>query len=247
MKGSNKPIEFSIRGYESLLTDFFDHGYKSCFFEDFDGSSGKLMLRHDIDFSLTAALEVARAEYKLGCQSYFYVLLQTEFYNLLSAQNLAALQEIRSLGHRVGLHFDASRYDQHEEAIEEGANYECNILELILGEPVNSISFHRPANSFIGSSKLIANRIHTYQPKFMKEIGYIADSRGLFRFGHPLENEAFLAGESIQLLTHPIWWPEIEEKNKMDLVRKLLSERADCLHNEAILNCKPYAEIYRNK
>ena len=44
------------------------------------------------------------------------------------------------------------------------------------------------------------------QPRFFSEMGYCSDSRGLWRYGHPLNHEAVEKRRSLQLLTHPIWW-----------------------------------------
>ena len=50
----------------------------------------------------------------------------------------------------------------------------------------------------------------------------------------------------MQLLTHPIWWPQLEAEDKMSLLDDLLQQRQDLLLSEAIANCKPYAE-YRTQ
>jgi hypothetical protein len=47
-------------------------------------------------------------------------------------------------------------------------------------------------------------------PLFSGPIHYRADSRGLWRYGEPLESPAFLAGRPLHLLVHPIWWREEE-------------------------------------
>ena len=47
---------------------------------------------------------------------------------------------------------------------------------------------------------------HTYEPKFVKDIGYCSDSRGGWHHGHPLSHSSVKEGKALQLLTHPIWW-----------------------------------------
>ena len=43
------------------------------------------------------------------------------------------------------------------------------------------------------------------------DVAYISDSTGRWRYGHPLESEAFHARKPIQLLTHPVWWVQAGE------------------------------------
>ncbi|NDK36739.1 hypothetical protein [Rhodovulum sulfidophilum] len=240
------PRGFSWSGYRALIQAFLDRGYAVKLFGDLDPTKSHLVLRHDIDFSLRAAVDIARIEADMGVRANYYVLLQTEFYNLCSPEDWARVVEIAELGHDVGLHFDASRYDADLEMLEAAVARECSVLAAIMGREVTTVSFHRPAQSLLGLARPLAGRLHAYQPRFFSEIAYVADSRGLFRYGHPLDHEAFAAAKAMQLLTHPIWWPQAEAEDKMSLLDDLLQQRQDLLLSEAIANCKPYAE-YRGR
>ena len=68
------------------------------------------------------------------------------------------------------------------------------------------ISFHRPAKSLLGRTEPLADRPHTYQPKFFSEMAYCSDSRGEWGHGHPFDLDAVTEGRALQLLTHPVWW-----------------------------------------
>lgn len=234
--------DFSWSGYRALIRAFLDRGYAVKFFGELDPTESHVVLRHDIDFSLRAAVDIARIESDMGVRSHYYVLLQTEFYNLCSPGDWARIVEITELGHDVGLHFDASRYDANLETLEAAVSKECDILATIMGREIATVSFHRPVQSLLGLARPLAGRLHAYQPQFFSEIAYVADSRGFFRYGHPLDHEAFAAGRALQLLTHPIWWPQSEVEDKMSLLDDLLQQRQDLLLSEAIANCKPYAE-----
>lgn len=168
----------------------------------------QLILRHDIDMSMEAAVGVARPEHQMGIKAHYFVLLRTEFYNLCSPYDWPRLQEIARLGHNIGLHFDASLYPQELDVLEENVARECEILQTILEQPVTAINFHRPAQSLLGLERNLAGRTHAYQPRYFSEIAYCSDSQGAFRYGHPHNHEAFLNRRSMQLVTHPIWWPK---------------------------------------
>ena len=233
---------FSWSGYRSLVQSFLDKGYEAKLFGELDSAASHVVLRHDIDFSLKAAVDIARIEADLGVRAHYYVLLQTECYNLCSSKDWGRVVEITELGHDVGLHFDASRYGQGIDTLEHAADRECDILASIVGCDITSISFHRPAQTLLGLDRQLAGRDHAYQPKYFSDIAYVADSRGLFRYGHPLDHKAFEQSKAMQLLTHPIWWAETEAPEKMALLDKLLTDRAEILRSETIANCKPYAE-----
>lgn len=238
---------FSWQGYHDLLLAFTDAGYSTQLFSGLDPAKQHVVIRHDVDFSIRAAVDIARIEADLGVCAHYFVLLQTEFYNLCSPIDWPLIREIGKLGHDVGLHFDASQYPQDVASLEAAAEHECIILEAVLGRPVTTISFHRPAEALLGLDRELAGRLHAYSPRFFSEIAYCSDSQGSFRFGHPLDLDAFRDGKAMQLLTHPIWWQETARDNHMHILDDLHDARAALLRQEMIDNCKPYATYVQNK
>lgn len=236
--------EFSLRGYKQLITVFLENNYETSSFYNALPDKPNLILRHDIDFCTSRAVDLAEIEASLGVKSHYYVLITTEFYNLSSSYNLKNIKRIIQLGHEVGLHFDASLYGNDIKLLDKAAGRECDILETIFDFSVKSISFHRPAKSLIGYDKKIAGRLHTYQKAFFSEISYISDSGGDFKYGHPLDHNGFKEKKAIQLLTHPIWWPKSPVKNNLELLEVFLEERASNLESEARSNCKPFENLH---
>jgi hypothetical protein len=43
-------------------------------------------------------------------------------------------------------------------------------------------------------------------PLYTSKISYKSDSRGEWKYGHPLESQAFKNRKPLHILTHPIWW-----------------------------------------
>ena len=198
--------DFTLVGYRALMQAFKARGYVAVRFEDADPSARHLVLRHDIDMSIEAALAVAEVEAALGLVAHYFVLVRSPLYNPWSAAAAAALSRMALLGHRVGLHFDAALYGDAPDSLDSAAGAECAVLEAILAAPVEVISFHRPAKSLQGRAGTLAGRRHAYEPHFFAEMGYCSDSRGAWHYGHPLDHPAVAAGRALQLLTHPIWW-----------------------------------------
>lgn len=196
--------QFSLDAYRLLLAELVEQGYQTVGFEAVDPASRHLVLRHDVDVSLALAVELAEAEHALGYASHYFVLVTCEQYNPATQAGREALGRIVSLGHRVGLHFDAAL--ECAEPLEERATSEARYLSALAGAQVSMLSFHRPAQQWINNPASLAGLPHTYQPSFFSDIGYCSDSRGGWWRGAPLDHDAVKSGTALQLLTHPAWW-----------------------------------------
>ena len=73
--------------------------------------SGRHVLwRHDVDVSMHRAARLAEIEAERGVVATYFVNPRSVFYNLLEPEIEVLLRRIRSLGHEIGLHFDAGAY-----------------------------------------------------------------------------------------------------------------------------------------
>jgi|SaaInlStandDraft_3_1057020.scaffolds.fasta_scaffold22016_1 hypothetical protein len=239
------PESFKLNGYKRLLQSFFSQGYEVRDFCDDDGQLAKLdrqhlILRHDIDMSLDAALAIGAIEMELGVSSTYFVLLGSEMYNIFSPSSKYILESLMKMGHKIGLHFDASQYENNFSSLDKAAQQECTLLENLIESSIKIISFHRPSQRFLGLDSKLAGRIHTYQPYFFKDMGYCSDSRGAWYHGNPLQNNSVKNKSALQLLTHPIWWQDNGGKNVQDALDDFCWNRIDILRNELANNCQTY-------
>ena len=234
---------FSRAEYCRLLDEFRSAGYRCT---DFQTASEltrhddpDLILRHDIDFCVNSARKMAAIEAEKGMFSTYFFMLRTPFYNLFTAENSLAVREIISGGHRIGLHFDRMPYPNATVAdLAHALNREAAILADWFETKVNIVSYHRPlAREVEGHAEGSHPLLNTYMEAFTKRIKYFSDSQGAFRFGHPLESEAFLQKRPIQILIHPIWWGD-EAKPPLDTLRHFLSTRRIQAEMDTALNCK---------
>ena len=97
------PCGFDLAHYAELLDAAGEGGYRFASFDRPPGA-GDLLLRHDVDMSLDAALTMAELEAARGVPATYFLMTRGEFYNLDSRSGVAALVRLRDLGHRVGLH-----------------------------------------------------------------------------------------------------------------------------------------------
>lgn len=234
MSVADSQFEFSPAGYAALIAALRARGYEAKHYSDAQANKPHLIVRHDVDFSLSAALAMAEQEASLKLRSTYFVLLRTEFYNLMSKNGLSALRRIAALGHDVGLHFDAALYKPDE--IEEAAASEAALLEGLLGQPVATVSFHRPAAERIGESERVGGRLNAYSPRFVRDMGYCSDSRGAWHHGAPLEHPAVRDSRALQLLVHPFWWqaPALPPQERLAM---FLSEHANFFDHELARHC----------
>jgi hypothetical protein len=231
---------FTLEGYEALIAALLARGYHIRSFADAQPGERHLILRHDVDQSLEAAVRLARREAAAGWAATYFVLLRSEMYNPFSPASVQALAELRQLGHAVGLHLDGALYDGELEALEVAAHRECTVLEAILKAPVDMISFHRPAPGLVPCDRVLAGRRNTYESRFIDEIGYCSDSRGGWHRGHPLKNPAVVEGRALQLLTHAIWWDGVEIESPREKLDQVVKTRDQAVRDELAANNAVY-------
>ena len=63
-----------------------------------------MILRHDVDLSLDAAVRMAELEHDAGATATYFLMTESVFYNLDSSEGVAAIERLRELGHRVAQH-----------------------------------------------------------------------------------------------------------------------------------------------
>ena len=94
---------FDLAHYAEIVDAARAGGYRFAFFDQ-PPEPGTILLRHDVDLSLDAALRMAELEAEAGAAATYFLMTRSEFYNLDSESGGSAVERLRSLGHRVGLH-----------------------------------------------------------------------------------------------------------------------------------------------
>ena len=72
---------FTLDHYDELLEAARAGGYRFAGFESPPGR-GDLLLRHDVDLSLDAALRIAELEAAAGASATYFLMTESVFYNL---------------------------------------------------------------------------------------------------------------------------------------------------------------------
>lgn len=213
---------FSYRHYRETLQAAAGQGYEFTTLRAWasrgtgsssDGPDRTILLRHDVDRSVTKALCLAQIEAELGIAATYYVRLHSNYYNPFGHVAYRQIQAIRALGHEIGLHtefWDAARIAGEDPL---GMfRRELAVFDAVVGEPCHTYSLHRTTGSSdLADVQQAMRAIHAdigipgaYDPVFQQDIKYLSDSSGIWR-------EGCMCGhigrhQRMQLLTHPDWW-----------------------------------------
>lgn len=228
----------NLEDYESLLLGFKEAGYEfGSFAVDPIPLYRALLLRHDVDFDIQKAVNMARMEARLGARSTYFFLLSSKSYNPADASSMSMLREIQSLGHDISLHFDPAVYPDPAE----GLQFELRLFELLYRIRPQCVSLHRPSEFFLALDEPIQGTMHTYQGRFTRALKYVSDSGGTFKYGHPFSTDEFRRGRSIHLLIHPIWW-DTDGSSAVEKLARLVEDRAESFSLHVAANCIPWRD-----
>jgi hypothetical protein len=194
---------FDLGHYRELIEAARAGGYRFAFF-DSTPRPGELLLRHDVDLSLEAALAMAELEAELGAPATYFLMTRSEFYNLDSPSGEAAIERLRRLGHRIGLH-----------AVYPGATHDARF------DPV--LAWHNPDPDYLTAP--VEGFVNAMQPGFFDPERYRSDSNQRWRHGCPHEPLARGDFEWLQLLVHPEIWVYPGETMRETMLAMLDAER----------------------
>lgn len=198
-----RPCRFELDHYRELVEAAQSGGYRFEVF-DHDPLPGDLFLRHDVDLSLDAALQVARLEAELGARATYFVMTQSVFYNLASLEGERALEELRALGHAVGHHAvypSADRDDRFDRVL----------------------AWHNPDPEYISAP--VDGVVNVMESPWFDPEHYRSDSNQRWRHGCPHEQLARGEFAWLQLLTHPEIWVYRGETMRESMLAMLDAER----------------------
>ena len=175
---------FTLEHYRELLRAATAGGYRWAGF-DREPEAGDLLVRHDVDLSLEAALVVAEAEAEEGAWSTYLLMARSSFYNLASKEGELAVARLLELGHRIGHH----------------AVYP----EVDLDERFDAVAaWHNPDPAFMQSE--IPGAVNVMRPPYFDPSRYRSDSNQNWRNGCPHHALARAEFDWLQLLIHPEIW-----------------------------------------
>jgi hypothetical protein len=207
---------FDLDHYRELLDAAAAGGYRWASF-DAEPTAGDLFLRHDVDLSLEAALAMARLERDAGAHATYFLMRESVFYNLDAALGRETLDELRALGHAVGLHAVYPRAVRDERF-----------------DPV--VAWHNPDPEYVHDP--VDGLVNVMAAPWFTKGKYRSDSNQHWREGCPHEELRAGGFEWLQLLVHPEIWVysgstmgetmhAMLEQKQAELLEYLVNDRID--------------------
>jgi len=175
---------FDLGHYRELLDAAKAGGYRFAGFDD-EPRPGDVILRHDVDLSLDAALAMAEVEADAGAWSTWFLMTRSAFYNLASREGERAAARLRELGGRIAHHavWPDVDLDSRFDAV---------------------VAWHNPDPDYMRAP--IDGAINVMEERWFDPETYRSDSNQHWRSGCPHDELARGDFEWLQLLTHPEIW-----------------------------------------
>tara|TARA_Y100000310_G_scaffold12725_1_gene13112 strand:+ start:198 stop:944 length:747 start_codon:yes stop_codon:yes gene_type:complete len=211
-------------------------------FKDVSNSISKFcVIRHDIEFSIDRAVKLARIESnELGIKSTYTVQLRNNTYNALSEKNIKLIQEIKNLGHSIGLHQNPP--DMSDDKLVDYISKDIETLEHYYNFEVDRFAFHRCGSNpkLLEAYVQVPKKINCYDRNFFHyfsgerpdslNVHYLSDSNHQWKYGYPLELD-FDKVKKIQLLMHPFSWTKEGYGNSGNFVSLVKERRTELLYD----------------
>ncbi|MDQ8039468.1 MAG: formyltransferase family protein [Rickettsiella sp.] len=203
--------DFTEHKYKEYLIKLIEN-YKFSFFSKDYTSHATVLLRHDIDVSVHRAYKLAKIETALGIKSTFFIMLYNWFYDIRDPEIRNLIFAIKKMGHKIGLHFDAS-YPLNTNFIDKETLAKTILqqkigLETILSLKITIFSYHNP--TILGNNLIkdleICGMLNVYNETFIKNFKYCSDSNGLWRFDKLDDLIKPKQYPKLHVLIHPEWW-----------------------------------------
>lgn len=205
---------FSFDDYKAIIRIIKDSGRQSSY-EDALHKDNFILMRHDVEYSVERAYDLAKVEHSMDFTSNFFFQWTNNTYNLLSRKNRDMIKDMRERGHTIGLHFALNGMTDMD-LIRKSILMEMELLSNMLGFPITTFSIHRPSKDVLRENIKLPGRINTYQEEFFTfaenmtantpvTVKYLSDANHIWRYGYP-DAETILGNDKVQILVHPFSW-----------------------------------------
>jgi len=206
---------YRINQYHSFLKTISNNSYEILLFNDhidceFKVNKVGVLLRHDVDISLSRAKKMYEIEKEQGIKSTFFFRMHAEKYSYEEA--IPLIEQLTSDGYGIGMHYDVLSFTKgnKEKAIALFEEDLSKLREIVTTHIVCAHGHRRYKNREIWS-ELDPKSLQVWSAYDMKYDLYISDAGGRriidSQGKHILKimNEAKV-GQVVQVLIHPDWW-----------------------------------------
>ena len=233
-------LQWGLAGYQSTIRRTIELGFDPLGVSEFvktcanETKSHALVLRHDVDADLDAAMHLANIEEAMGVKSTYLVMLQSPLYNLFSRASCRAMDSIIKSGHEVGLHFDHAFNDAGSGDITGRIDNQARLISDFFSIPITSFSAHQPTSQALDPDHYQGSLISSYTDPQMRRLAYFSDSNrerspsDLIELATQISASSVPQASGIQFLAHPMWWvyEQTDPSQVWDMVLKVNIDQA---------------------
>ena len=240
---------FSFNDYKEIIriiksTDRYMDYHKALTSDKF------ILMRHDVEYSVERAYELAKVESSMDFTSTFFFQWTNNSYNILSRKNKDLIKDMHERGHTIGLHFALNGMTDMEQIRKQIAK-EMEILNSMFEFKIDTFSIHRPSKDVLRENIKLPGIINAYQDEFFTfaenvtentpvSVKYLSDANHIWRYGYPDEKN-ILENDKVQILTHPFAWCK-QGYDNFDNYKSLIKEKYIELVNSVDNECKDFGE-----
>ena len=237
-------MNYDKQSYKLILRAAIEKGFE---FVDFftvtpdDDKRRQIILRHDIDYSLTSACEMAEIDAKYKIRATFSLLLSSPLYNPFTPTNIKIINEIKQLGHNIVLHHRVVPGSSVEETRQDIVR-EMQFMKAFFPYIKPVFVWHNPPPDNLLNEIEVPGMINAYSDSFVRNMFYISDS--VFRNTPENFLKALKKQRLIHMLLHPYIWIS-EKDNIVSMVSYVLTRIIRECDKEFLVN-RAWKEKYPN-
>lgn len=182
--------KFSFEYYAYMLERCRDEGYRVSSFADYDARHPKtIIMRHDVDYTLNGVAALAEIERASGATASYLFRVHAHEYNLFSPPAYAVVKRLKSLGHEIGLHFEAGSVGAALGiSAAELLAREKRTIEAIFDAPIRTASEHRDVSHVVHGTRPLDCELdilsfgfehYAMALRYAKDMKYLSDSNAV--------------------------------------------------------------------
>jgi hypothetical protein len=231
---AERKMKYDKSTYKLILQAALERGFEFVDFSSVSPSAKRrqIILRHDIDYSIALAYQIAELDASHKIRSTFALLLTSPLYNPFTPTNIKFINDIHKLRHNIVLHHQVlpgqSALDIRNDIIRE-----MHVMRTYYPYCQNVFVWHAlPAKNLLSDMK-IPGMINAYDDRYVKTMSYISDS--VLRHAPEIFINTLKQHNLIHMLLHPIIW--ISEQNDMiAIIAGVLSQIIHACDDEFLVN-----------